>query len=90
MPKTRKPRVFGFEFSEDIVREVAEMQKTYSHLLLDGVIDAELFISVTIILTLRMFGMNYDNTAELHHDMQCVHDAARALRKLKERLDTDA
>ena len=65
------------------------MQEVYSRLMTGGHIDEDLYVSVTILLTLRLFGMTYDSTAELHHDMQCVTDAARSLRKLKERLDTD-
>lgn len=70
---------------EDI-EQVAEIQKVYSSLYLDGMIEEQLFISAAVTSTLLLFGVTPIMTDILSADMHSMKDVQIALRNLKERL----
>jgi len=66
---------------------IAEIQKIYSSLYLDGKIEDQLFVSAAVTSTLMLFGVTPLITDVLSTDMHSMKDVQIALQKLKERLN---
>ena len=68
------------------IKKVAELQKVYSQLFLDGHVDEHLYRSLCIGSTLHLLGVSSIQVEIMSHDMKGIEKSSLSLSKLIESL----
>ena len=68
------------------IKKVAELQKVYSQLFLDGHVDEHLYRSLCIGSTLHLLGVSSIQVEIMSHDMKGIEKSSSSLSKLIESL----